>query len=288
MIGHARLLTLSRRALVSLSLLSLPAAAQRPAIVGLDHIPVAVRDLERATSTYRALGFAVKPGRFHANGIRNAHVKFPDGAGIELLTAPKAVDALSAHYVDLLRAGEGPAFFAFHARDTRRLHAALRDGGFDFRQDGERTHLLALEYAFLFVVRDNRSPTDRSEHFTHANGATALRAVWVATEDGDALARLLVQLGGREQRRQVFAPDSVTATAVAFDAGEVLILPASHQVLSGRPVIGASFRVRDLAKVTLALAQAHVVPWAGADRAERIIVEPCDAHGLCLEFRVGP
>lgn len=285
-IRQDRLWTLRYCALLPILLLS--AAAQRPATVGLDHIPVAVRDLERAAATYRALGFAVKPGRYHSNGIRNVHVKFPGGAGVELLTAPRAADALSTHYVDLLRAGEGPAFVAFHARDTRRLHAALRDGSIAFRQDGELTHLLAPEYASLFVVRDNQSPTDRSEHFAHANGATALRAVWVATENGDALARLLVRLGGREQRQQVFAPDSVAATVVTFDAGEVLILPESHQVLSGRPVIGASFRVRDLAKVQLTLAQARVVPRTGANKAERIVVDPREAHGLWLEFREGP
>ena len=113
--------------------LSLPAAAQEPVRIGLDHIPVAVRDLEAASATYRALGVYLKPGRPHANGIRNAHVKFPDGAGIELLTVPAAVDPLSTKYADMIRAGEGPAFLAFHARDTtpctpRCAQAAMRSG----------------------------------------------------------------------------------------------------------------------------------------------------------------
>ena len=95
-----------------------PRRAPEPSRIGLDHIPVAVRDLEAASATYRALGFALKPGRPHANGIRNAHVKFPDGAGIELLTVPSAVDPLSTKYFDMIRAGEGPAFLSFHARDT--------------------------------------------------------------------------------------------------------------------------------------------------------------------------
>jgi hypothetical protein len=93
-----------------ISTLLLSPTAQGQVTIGLDHIPVAVRDLERATATYRALGFTLKPGRDHANRIRNAHVKFPTGAGIELLTAPEAIDGLSTHYVDFLRAGEGPAF----------------------------------------------------------------------------------------------------------------------------------------------------------------------------------
>jgi hypothetical protein len=207
---------------------SVPVAAQAPPTIGLDHVPVAVRDLEQASATYRALGFALKPGRQHANGIRNAHVKFPDGAGLELLTAPRAVDTLSAHYVALLRAGEGPAFISFHARDSGGLHAALREGGYEFRQEGGITDLLDPELAEVFLVRDNRSPTDRPEHFAHANGAVALGAVWVATDDGDALARLLVQLSGRQRRQPVLAPDSVHATVVTLAEGEVFILPERH------------------------------------------------------------
>jgi catechol 2,3-dioxygenase-like lactoylglutathione lyase family enzyme len=261
--------------------------AQDPATIGLDHIPVAVRDLERASATYRALGFALKQGRDHASGIRNVHVKFPDGAGIELLTAAKAVDALTVHYVDRLRAGEGPAFLSFHARDTGRFHAALREGGYEFRQDGEITELHAPELEYVFVVRDNRSPADRPEHFAHANGATALSAVWIATENGDALARFLVHLGGRQQRRQVLAPEPVQATVVTLGEGEVFIVPRSHQVLAGRPVIGATFRVSDLNKVQRTLEQAHMKPWAGAGTEDRVVVEPSVAHGLWLEFRPG-
>ena len=74
---------------------ALPSAEGRNTALGLDHIPVAVRDLERAAATFRRLGFALKPGRPHANGIRNVHVKFPDGSGIELLTAPRPQDELS-------------------------------------------------------------------------------------------------------------------------------------------------------------------------------------------------
>ena len=264
--------------------LSSQAPVSVPIAIGLDHIPVAVGDLEAASATYRALGFSLKPGRPHANGIRNAHVKFPDGAGIELLTVPEAVDPLSTKYTDMIRAGDGPAFLSFHARDTTALHAALRAGGYPFRDAGGLTDLQSPELGFLFWIQDNRSPTDRPEHFAHPNGATALGAVWIATDDGDALARLLVGLGGRQQRREVLAPDRVEATVVTLAEGEVFILPARHRLLSGRPIIGASFRVRDLATVRRALAAGGVSPRTGLELAERLVVEPSKAHGLWLEF----
>jgi hypothetical protein len=275
------------RCLVFLAVL-LPQAANGQVAIGLDHIPVAVGDLERAAATYDALGFALKPGRDHANGIRNTHVKFPTGAGIELLTAPKAVDELSSHYVDFLRVGEGPAFISFHARDTGRLRAALRSGGYDFRQEGQITKLVSPDFGFLFFVNDNRSPTDQFEHFSHANSAIEMCAVWVATEKAEALVRLLVHLGGQEQCRKVLAPDMVEATVVNLYEGEVIILPKWYQVIFGRPVIGVSFRVRSLAQARMALAKAGVEPWVGPNALEAIMVEPAKAHGLWIEFRVGP
>ncbi len=254
---------------LALALFTPPAEARPPVRIGLDHIPLAVSQLDSAAAAFQALGFTLKPGRDHANGIRNAHVKFPDGAGIELITVPKGVDALSTHYWNHLQKGDGPAFVSFHARDTGRLHEALRDGGYTFEQRGEITTLSAPEFAFLFLVRDNRSPGDRPEHFAHANGATALRSVWIATEHGAALARLLETLGGRARVRTVAAPDSVEATVVELDAGEVVLLPAERQVVPGRPVIGAGFRVR------------------GRARADRILIEPERAHGLWIEFVAG-
>ncbi len=64
--------------------------AQGAQVQGLDHIPIAVNDLARAAERYRALGFSLKPGRPHDNGITNQHVKFPDGSELELITAPEA------------------------------------------------------------------------------------------------------------------------------------------------------------------------------------------------------
>ena len=37
---------------------------------------------------YQRLGFSLKPGRFHAHGLRNNHIKFEDGSGLELISPP--------------------------------------------------------------------------------------------------------------------------------------------------------------------------------------------------------
>jgi catechol 2,3-dioxygenase-like lactoylglutathione lyase family enzyme len=102
--------------------------AEAPAVLGLDHVPVAVANLEEAAERYRSLGFTPKPGRPHDDGIRNQHAKFADGTEIELITAPEARDPLTAKYRRHLSQGEGPAFLALFAPSldaaARRLDAA--------------------------------------------------------------------------------------------------------------------------------------------------------------------
>jgi hypothetical protein len=61
----------------------------------------------------------------------------------------------------------------------------------------------------------------------------------------------------------VFAPVPVEATVVILAEGEVVSLPSRYQLLSGRAVLGASFRVRDLEKVGRMLSEAWADPGAG-------------------------
>lgn len=248
-------------ALVALAGMAGPAHGA-PALARLDHVPVAVRDLDAAVADYRALGFAIKPGRPHANGLRNAHVKFRNGAGLELITAAAAGDELSTHYAALLAQGEGPAFLTLHAPDEATAAAALQAAGIAHRREATGIELTDPALRWVFFTRDNRSPSDRPEHFAHANGACATREVWVAPDDAAPLARLLSALGARavDETRTVPWPVAAQVFDLA-DAGRVVVVPARHQRLAGRPVIG----------VTLAACEGAARWWP-----------PGQAHGLWL------
>ena len=276
---------------MSALILVLPLGQQPPpaaAVAGPDHILLAVRDLDGALARYRALGFAIKPGRHHANGIRNAHVKFRDGSGIELITARAPVDPLTRRYVEFLAHGDGPAFLALRAPDSVRLAAALRGGRYAFSKDGEVTNVLEPRLDHLFFVRDNRSPTDRPEHFAHPNGASALRSVWLAAEAAQELERFLVGLGGVTVHRSVLAPDLAEARVVSFEAGDVVILQASHREDASRPIIGASVRVASLDAAGRQLSRSGVVGHLEPGPPRRLVLPPREACGIWLEFRESP
>lgn len=88
------------------------APAQQPLVQGMNHTPIVVGDLEKAEADFRAMGFTIKPGRLHADGIRNAHVKFADETELELITAPQGVDDLTSEYRRKLEAATAPSTMA--------------------------------------------------------------------------------------------------------------------------------------------------------------------------------
>lgn len=264
------------------------AAGGTSCAVGIDHLPVAVSDLDRAAEIYKRLGFAIKPGRFHADGISNKHVKFEDGGGIELITAQRTADALSANYVQLLAQSEGPAFLSFHTLDLQVLETAFRQARFAYNED-DRTLTFrdpTLQFVFFFEG-NNRSPTDRPEHFQHANSAYATAGVWIADGEDSPLLPLLKSAGCEVATKKVFALTERSAKIVQVQNGEVVFLPKSSQTIPGRPIVGIVFLTRDLAALQRCLNAAHIPSAAHVEAAHRrsVIIGPQQTLGLWLEFR---
>ena len=61
------------------------AARYTSMLTGIDHLVVAVPDLDAAMANYRALGFTVVRGGRHPVATHNALIAFADGAYIELI-----------------------------------------------------------------------------------------------------------------------------------------------------------------------------------------------------------
>ena len=198
-----------------------------PLVVGIDHIPVVVANLEKAEADFRRLGFSIKPGRPHADGIRNAHVKFPDGTEIELITAPAAVDALTTEYVAKIKTGDGPVYFGLYAPDRTALAAKLRANGFGVQNDDNSilTFPPGSPLHPLFFGGRNKSPTDKPGYFAHANSATRFSGLWI--RDDRQLRGLFQDLGVPLIPMRQCTPISASeSSAVALPEGSVCLVPS--------------------------------------------------------------
>jgi len=246
---------MTRAFLVLIAALWISPAIAQEQVRGLDHVPVVVRDLDKAAADFEALGFALKPGRPRDNGLRNLHAKFPDGTEIELVSPAAAIDALSRRYVDWLKAGDGPVAFGLYVPDAS---ATFRPSGFDG----------------VFLDRRQRSPTDRPEHFAHPNGATSLVGVWLAGHPSEqAMRRGSI---GTVVERQTCAPFGISREALVMTEGELMFLPEGLQRLANRPIVALTVSVRSLDTVRPFAARrvdtcARKALWA-------------ETHGMWLEF----
>lgn len=264
--------------------LSARQAPSVPVLLGTEHVPVAVGDLAAAEGRFRALGFTLKPGRHHENGIQNAHAKFADGSYIELITAPAATDGLTSHYRAFLSRGDGPAFASLYVATLSGLAARLAP--FAAVEEGGTVDFPAGPLSPFFFGTRERSPTDRPEYFAHANGATGLTRLWLAPADPRPLRAMAERLGARFLPRRVCLPVCVDAQIARLRQGEIVLLPAREQTVAGREVVGVTIRVASLAKTRAVLTASGTGPGREgvSERGQSIFVPPPLANGLRLEF----
>jgi hypothetical protein len=177
-----------------------PAIPAEPAVrVGKSHDNIAVADLDQASADYARLGFALKEGRPHPDGIRNRHVKFRNGTEIELITAPEATDALTTHYRQLIATGDGPAFLSLDVEPPPLAVERVKQAGLPVSStEGSVDFPFESPLGYVFFAGLNQSPTDRPEHFAHANGATRLAGVTLAGENLDPERALFGAFGLQE------------------------------------------------------------------------------------------
>jgi Glyoxalase-like domain len=87
------------------------------------------RDLRSAVAQFRAMGFTIKPGRRHQNGIENVSIKFADGSYVELITAHNGTDSLAKQYEEMLKTGEGASYVFLRDSTGAFTNHVVRSGG---------------------------------------------------------------------------------------------------------------------------------------------------------------
>ena len=174
-------------------------------VLRLDHVIIAVNELETAIADYTALGFTVIRGGEHASGTtHNALICFQDGAYIELIAPtgnpPKDVDATD--FRNMLEKGEGLVGYALISDNLADSVAAIHGRGIDInppkaggrkRTDGEelrwQSAMIPGSIAPFFLQDDTprnlRVPEDTATN-THANGATGIKAITIITPQFEA------------------------------------------------------------------------------------------------------
>lgn len=201
----------------------------------IDHVIIAVRDLNKASADFTALGFTVIYGGRHASGsTHNGLICFQDGAYLELL-APTGNPAQpgSTDFSPLVRRGEGLVGFALQSSDLRADAAYLRQRGVDVGEisEGKRLRQDGIELRWYtatidggmspFLIEDitlhRRRVPDDANVVTHANGVTGIAELVGANLDrlsGNQKLQALKLYASRPVRFDPAKTHGVTLTAV--------------------------------------------------------------------------
>lgn len=227
---------------------------------GIDHLVLAVHDLEAARARYASWGFALTPRAQHPFGTANSLAQL-DGNFLELLAiddparipaAPPGGFSFAAFCRDFLARREGFSMLVFESRDARADQVAFAAAGldappaFDFARDAQLPDGSTARVGFsLAFVTDPRLPEavfftcqqHAPQHFwkpefqRHANTARqVVEVVMVAPAPGE-LRDLFAGLQG---------PDAVTASGGALSVrtarGTVSVIqPVQFERLYGAP-----------------------------------------------------
>ncbi len=283
---------------------------------GIDHLVLAVRDLDQAEAFFATAGFTLTPRAEHPFGTSN-HLAILDGNFLELLaiTAPEKIPApapgrydFGGQTRDFVARRQGLAFVVLYSDDARHDYTHFKAAGLpifeplDFSRAASQPGGGEAEMSFSIVfVVDPAMPDaphfvcqqHTPEHFwhpeyqDHANGARQItEVVLVADRPSD----LLPYYAG------LVAPNAVHGKGerllVETPRGRIVVLPPEAladryagievPVLSPRPYIaGLQIRCDDLATVAACLTQGGIQH----SRADGWIrVAPGAAFGAAVEF----
>ena len=201
-------------------------------ITGIDHIVIATHSLERASETYRKLGFTVVDGGRHPYGSYNALIGFADGSYIELIGFYE--DSPAHPWWTLLNErGGGLVDFCLATDDIESDLAALRSQGVAAgelteggraRPDGYEVRWInnkvggAWQGLIPFIIEDvtprhERLPRERK----HANGVTGIHTLSLATIDVARYAGVMSAVMGVEA--QAVADEVAGASGLCMEVG---------------------------------------------------------------------
>ena len=166
-------------------------------IRGIDHLVIAVKDLEAASRAYGELGFTVVPGGRHPVGTYNTLIAFADGSYVELIGFYR--DNPDHRWWSALQRGGGLVDYCLQTDDLYGRHARLPRRGRGHRRSGVPVAraagrlsaplgVLALPPARIAAWDPSSSMTRRRarrvpREQTHPNGVTGIGAVRIATGD---------------------------------------------------------------------------------------------------------
>lgn len=275
-------------------------------VIGVDHVMIVVRDLDKAAERWRSLGFTLSPRGTHSPkmGSANYTIMFPDDY-LELLGVIAETEQNAATR-EFLKTREGLDRTAFTARDAARGVAELAARGVkaigpvDFNRpvdmpDGRKSEARFSVFRWPQEERPGGMGLFACQHHTrdtvfipqisrHANGATRIVAIEVVAADPAAAAAHMSRLIDQPARVEGGVhrvPSGSTRADFVFADSDAMAKRYPAAALTGLTSSGAAAIV--LGSSDPAVAKAALGS-RGIATPDGVAVPPSEANGVLLHF----
>ena len=276
----------------------------RKHVKGIDHVVIAVRDLDSTQDTFRRMGFTLTPRGHHTLGSENHCVMF-DHDYFELLMVPQRLPGRE-YYYDFARIGDGLAAIALKTENARGAYGELSAAALapsepvDFSRpvqlpEGGRTASFRITQLGLeqtpggqvFLCQHfTRDVVWRPEYRAHANTATGLAAVAILSADVAATAAAyerLFDVKAKAIAEGLLIETGDTPIAIVSEAALAKKLPGVWISARHQPCMAALFiRVADRGAAERALRAGGLHPLRMPDGS--VAVGAAEAHGVAVIF----
>lgn len=283
---------------------------------GIDHLVVAVEDLDVARGRFAHLGFSTTPLGTHPWGTGNHLVQFPHNF-IELLGVVDSSAivpmsdghfSFSAHNERFLRRREGMSMLVLSTEDARADARQWRERGLDVYEpihwsrkavlpDGRESTVaftlafvvdpLSPEIAFFSCQQHNPEAFWKAEYQAHENGATGIAGVTLVSERPSQHRAFFAALFDEEslseqgQALHIQTARGVIRVATPKQCADDFPMAGSIGQVEGALFAAASIAIADAGRAMRCL-ESHSVPFARTGERIQIAGEHCCGLGLEL------
>ncbi len=164
----------------------------------LDHVIIGSENLNEISVLFKKLGFSIKEGKVHKNGIRNNFIEFNDNTEIELVEVNNPTENFTKEYEKIISQNKFGLQFALRVNEIENLknNFSVINSNFVELQKGNDYSTLSAkginsELPIFFIQFDklNNSKTN------HINNTKGISSVWFETKNIKITARELVDIG---------------------------------------------------------------------------------------------
>ena len=154
----------------------------------LDHVIIGSKDLKETARFFsEILGFTLKRGTEHSNGISNSFIEFENGSEIEIIEVKDPKDSLSEHYNKQIQKGGYGLNFAVRVENIDTLYRHFKDLNSKYSEMTSKKDFTVLSANNsepnlpLFFIQHNRKLFNTK--IQHENGSLGIHSVWIGTNN---------------------------------------------------------------------------------------------------------